>query len=266
MSKYFQVVRNTFQEYLVYRLNFIMWRARTVIQFLLVYFLWLVIFQNNQVVFGYEKAQILTYIFGVWVLRALVLATRTDGVGGEIARGDLSLYLLRPISYIKYWFSRDISDKIFNIGFFIVEAAILIFLLRPPLVFQANLLLILFTLVSIVLAALLLFGLSFLLGLHAFWAPESEWGGSRFLFNIVLEFLSGGLFPLDILPAFLFKFLQILPFSYLIFFPLNVYLGKLTTVQIFQGLVVMGFWLIVINWAIRLVWQRGLKVYSAVGR
>lgn len=168
MRKYFQVVRNTFQEYFVYRLNFIMWRVRTVIQFLLIYFLWSVVFQENQVVFGYDKAQILTYILGVWVLRALVLATRTDGIGLEIARGDLSLYLLRPISYIKYWFSRDISDKIFNIGFFLVEATIIISLLKPPLIFQTNLSLILFTLISVISAVFLLFSISFLLGLLAF--------------------------------------------------------------------------------------------------
>lgn len=266
MKKYIQVLKATLQEYFIYRLNFVMWRVRSVIQLLLLYFLWLVIFQKNQVVFGYDKSQILTYVLGVWALRALVLHTETAEVGGEISRGDLSLYLLRPISYAKYWFSRDLADKIFNIGFFIVEAVILVFLLKPPLVFQTNLLLIFCTLFSIFIGIFLLFNISFLLGLSAFWTPEGEWGGPRFLFNIILDFFSGGLFPLDILPLLLFRFLQILPFPYLLFFPLNIYLGRLNTLQIFQGYLIMIFWLIVSTWLIKIVWQKGLRVYSAVGR
>jgi len=65
MKKYIQVLKATLQEYFIYRLNFVMWRVRSVIQLLLLYFLWLVIFQKDQVVIGHDNSQVLTHDLGV---------------------------------------------------------------------------------------------------------------------------------------------------------------------------------------------------------
>lgn len=265
MKKYWPVFKNTLEEYFAYRLNFVMWRVRTVLQLLVVYFLWLAVFQNQRgEIFGYTQSLLLTYILGTSVLRAVVFSSRTIDVGDEINRGNLTNFLLKPISYFKYWFTRDLADKILNIFFAALELTIIYLLLKPPIFLQTSFLNFSLFVASVGLATLLYFYINFLFGLLAFWTPET-WA-PRFVFFIFLEFFAGGLFPLDILPEFLFNLLIFSPFAYLVFFPLKIYLGQLNPWQIGQGLAVCAFWIVIFYQIVRLIWQKGLMIYSAEGR
>lgn len=265
MRKYWPVFKNTWEEYFTYRLNFVMWRVRTVLQLLVTYFLWWAIFQTREgEIFGYTQSLILTYILGTSFLRAIVFSSRTAEVGDEINRGNLTNFLLKPISYLKYWFTRDLADKLLNISFALFELTAIYFLLRPNLFLQTNFLNLFFFVLAIPLALVLYFYINFLLGLLAFWTPD-VWA-PRFVFLIFLEFFAGALFPLDILPSFLFETLKILPFSYLLFFPLKIYLGQVNFTQIIQGFLISLVWILFFYQLIQFVWRRGLRIYSAEGR
>lgn len=267
MKKYLSVFKISFQQEFVYRLNFIMWRVRNVLQIFLIFFLWNAVFsQPGAVVFGYDRAKILTYVFGILVLRAVVFSARTVDVSGEISSGDLTNYLLKPVSYFKYWFTRDLSSKALNLGFAAVETTILFLILKPVFFLQTNPTLVLAFAISIILAVFLYFHLLFIVNLVAFWMPESGWA-FQFLFMVIIaEFLSGGIFPLDILPLAFQKVIYLMPFPYVLFFPLQVYLGKIATSAIIVGLVTGGLWLVILNLFLRTIWNRGLRRYEAVGR
>lgn len=265
MRKYLQVVIVTLQEYFVYRLNFFLWRFRNVVQLLVLYFLWQAAVPEGAVILGYDQAEILTYVLGTSIIRSFAFSTRSVDVAGHIASGDLSNFLIKPINYLKYWFAKDVADKFLNLVFSVVEIAIVILLLRPPLLLQTNVNFLLFSFLALVIGILLYFYLSFFLSLIAFWTPESPWP-LRFLFTILVEFFSGALFPLDILPPTLFGILKILPFSYFLFFPLDIYLGGLTFSEIILRLLIAVFWLLVFHFGTRLLFQKGIKTYAAWGR
>ena len=131
MGKYLKIFQTSLINGFVYRLNFIMWRVRHVIQFLAVYFLWLAIYADNNQLFGYSRAAMLTYVIGTSVLRSFVLSSRSQTVGVEIASGDLNNYLVKPVSYLKNWLARDLSDKLLNLLFMTFELTLVILLLRP---------------------------------------------------------------------------------------------------------------------------------------
>lgn len=265
MKKYWPVFKNTWEEYFAYRLNFIMWRVRTVLQLLVIYFLWWSIFQNNQSnIFGYTQSLILTYVFGAAFLRAIIFSSRTIDVGDEINQGNLTNFLLKPMSYLKYWFARDLADKILNILFAMVELTVIYFLLRPDIFLQTNFFYLLFFSGSTFLALILYFYINFLFGLFAFWTPEI-WA-PRFIFFIFLEFFAGILFPLDILPHTLLSVLNFLPFSYLLYFPLKIYLGQLDYSQIAFGFLINIIWVAIFYQFVQLIWRKGLRIYAAEGR
>ena len=78
-------------------------------------------------------------------------------------------------------------------------------------------------------------------------------------------FLSGHIFPLDIMPAWLQGALHWLPFSYELFFPIAVFLEKVRGAQLWSGLAAQTGWLL-LTWSIaRLMWWRGVRHYQAVG-
>lgn len=263
MNKYFLIAKITWQEMFTYRLNFVMWRVRMVLLLLTVYFLWLAILPKNGTLFGYTQSLMLTYILGTSLISSIVLSSKTIAVGDDINDGKLSNFLIKPINYFIYWFARDAGDKLMNIMFSVCELVILFFLLHPPVFLQTNFFYIFFALFSTVIALILFFFINLLLGFVGFWTPEI-WA-PRFVFFIIINFFAGSLFPLDILPKQIFSFFQLLPFSYLLYFPLKIYLGQLSNIEVYNGLAVSIFWAIIIYLLLKLTWKKGLKNYTAQG-
>jgi len=266
ISKYLSIIRTSLQEYFIYRLNFALWRVRAVMQLLILYFLWLTAYGGLNNLFGYSASQMLTYILGISLIRSYVLAARlSEGVGAQIITGDISNMLIKPISYIRYIFSRDFSDKFINIFFSSIELIVIMVVLKPPLIFQSNPLLLIGTVIFILVGLTLYFLLNFSLSLSAFWLHGDDWWAPRFIFGIIVDFLAGGLFPIDVLPEAVRQVVMLTPFPYLLFFPMKVYLGQAQTSYILMGFLISGFWIFGLFLFQRWLWQQGLKSYVAAG-
>lgn len=265
MKKYVLIARNMWDQTFTYRLNFIVWRLRVVINLLIMYFLWLAILPSGKQLFGYSQSLMLTYILGTSLLNAIVLASRSGEVGDEINNGDLSNFLLRPISYFSYWFAKDLGDKAMNFAFSVIELSILFFILKPHLFLQHNPFYLIATLLVVISAMILFFYINFFIGLLGFWVNET-WP-IRFIFLvIIIQFFGGGLFPLDILPHTLYTIFQALPFAYLVYFPLKIYLGQLSTMQTLISVGISFVWTFLLYGLVKLLWSKGIKEYTAEGR
>lgn len=267
MNKYLTVFKISFAQEFAYKANFVMWRVRNVFTILLTYFLWSTVFADSSTgLFGYNRTEILTYVFGIMIVRAMVLSARAMDVAGDIANGDLSNYLLKPFSYFKYWLTRDVSSKVLNLMFAVAEFAILFLILKPDFLLQTNIAILISFFIVIVLAMLIYFLMLFLISTIPFWAPELAWGSHFLITVVIVESLSGSLFPINILPEYLYKAVMFLPFPYLIYFPVQVYLGNISGQEFALGISVASFWVMLLALTLKYVWQKGLKVYESVGR
>lgn len=263
MSKYLAVFKICWEQGLVYRLNFVLWRVRSVLQLLLVYFIWWTVFQSSSEAFGYTQSSILTYIMVAALIRAVILSSRAIDVSGQINEGSFSNFLVKPLSVIGYYFSQDLADKLLNITFVMLEIIALLVILRPPLYLQQNWDTLILFILATILGTLLYFNIAFIIGMLTFWM-ENAWA-PIFLVGIILEGFGGGLFPIDIFPQTLANILLLLPFPYLIYFPAKIYLGTLPATEIIKGFVILSFW-VGIGWYLMLrILQKGLKKYSAFG-
>jgi ABC-2 type transport system permease protein len=86
----------------------------------------------------------------------------------------------------------------------------------------------------------------------------------EFYYALSLLF-SGQFVPLTLMPKLIQDIAQFLPFQLLIYFPIQLILGKLSSAQITQGYVTGIIWLIVAITVFNWVWRNGVKRYSAVG-
>ncbi len=266
IGKYFSVFRVSFQQEIAYRFNFLMWRLRNVLQIFLVFFLWDAVFAvPGRELFGYTREQILTYVFLTILVKALVFSARAVDVSGDIARGDLSNHLLKPISYFKYWFTRDVSSKLLNVGFASIEFSVLVLAFKPNLFFQTSISYILLAALSVFIAIFIYFCILFIVSSIPFWMPEGGWG-ANFLLIIVLDFLSGSLFPIDVLPVNVQRFLYFTPFPYMIFFPIQIYLGNFDMTFALQGILTGGIWGMALYLIMKNVWRKGMLSYQATGK
>lgn len=266
MKKYLSIFKISFQQEFAYPINFIMWRVRNIMGVFLVFFLWEAIFVDPQrVIFGYDKAKILTYVFATIFMRAIVISSKTVNVTGDISDGKLSNYLLKPMNFFKYWFSRDAASKVLNLIFSIGEFLLLYLILRPPFFWQESLSNIGLFVASLVLAVVLFFLLILLISSIPLWVPEQSWA-PVFLFFTIIEFLCGGTFPIDVLPQAIQNILYLTPFPYLIFVPIQVYLGKWEALMVGKWFLISIVWVVILSIAVKNVWALGLKSYKSEGR
>lgn len=232
----------------------------------MVFFLWKGIFTSNTSVFGYDQTQMFTYVFMVLIVQTIVLsAPSADNIGSEIASGDLSNYLLKPISYLKFWFTRDLASKLLNFIFGIFEVSLLFLTLKPQIQLPASHLNLVAFVIALILAMLLYFFIATSIRFLAFWSPDNTWP-LAFLAFILIEILAGGVFPLDILPSQLRFLLELTPFPYLLYFPIAIWLGKVSGLSLLQTVISSLAWVVLSFKLNRLIWQQGLKVYAAEGR
>lgn len=263
MRKYWQLIKTSWDNSSVYRLNFVMWRVRVVLGLLTGYFLWIAVYANQKIIFGYTETQMLTYILVASLIQSLVLSTRSIDLAGIINNGDLSNILIKPWSNLKYWFSQDLADKALNMIFSIGEIIILLLLLRPAISLSSGASMLLAIPVLIV-ATLLYYFINYLMGMMGFWTPQI-WA-PRFVLMTLLSFIAGNTFPLDILPDKLRNFINLTPFPYLVYLPTKILLGKVTAIDALHGMTIAGIWTMFFYLLVKYVWKKGLRVYGAEGK
>jgi len=264
LRKYLTVFKLSWERALEYRTNFIFGRIRDFILLTTFYFLWTTVFSGKAQLFGFNQDRILTYIIGAQFLSTFVLSYAMDYIADSIVSGSFSLLLVKPWGHpLLFYFVNRLAIRSLRLISFLLEFAAFWFIFRPSFFQQTSFKFVAATLVALVLTVLLFALIDFIVGLSAFWTLHAY--GPRFALKMALEFTSGRFFPLNILPAFLFKLVNFLPFSFLVFFPLNVYLGRLTPPEVYRGLITQIVWIAVLFVVLKIVWSRGLRRYEAVG-
>ncbi len=262
-ATYAAVVRIAWQRELQERLAFALSRVRGLTILFAVYGLWSALLGEGAAVLDYSRSQILTYALGMGLLRALVLSSTTTQLPFEIAHGRLSDLLLRPIRPLGYWAARDVAAKGLQLASATVEVALFARVAATPLHVPTRLSTWLAFLASLFGATVLYFLMSYGLGLLAFWTSQSQ--GPRFCFELVLEFCAGAYFPIDVLPAGGQALLAALPFPYLIFYPLAVYLDRAGPPAIARTLAMQAVWIGALWLVVAAIWRRGIRTYTAQG-
>jgi ABC-2 type transport system permease protein len=265
MNKYWHVLNVGIQNTLVYRANFLFRSTFSLVPLFATISLWRTVYAGQQgSIAGYALAQMISYYLVVTIVDALTGVTEDDWqIVGEIKDGQISQFLLKPMDYLTYRLCLFGAGRLVFAVCACVPVGLFIFFQRQYFVLPPDAAVWGWFGVSLVLTALLQFLLSYTMALLAFWLLEV----STFIFIVfAFEYIAGGhLFPLDILPPALFKALHFTPFPYQLFFPVNIYLGKVTGAALYQGLLVQACWVVAAYALARFVWSRGVRKYSAVG-
>ncbi len=262
-AKYIAVFRISWQRELEYRFNFILGRLRNILTMLLLYFVWISLTKRTGMFAGYSRDELVTYVFGVNILRAIIQGNQSKQVVIDINEGLFSAYLVMPMSYLLRTFSAELAPRIICFLTSLAEVVLFGLLLQVTFFLQREGILLLLFIASLAMAVVLFFAMSYLISLLAFWSREAM--GPRFLFDWVLEFASGAYFPLDILPAPALAVVQALPFAGIIYLPLQIYLGRLSPAAAAAGILQQALWTGIIGLVLAVAWRRGLKRYTGEG-
>lgn len=261
MHRYLQVFIVTLKEYFAYRLNFVLWRLRVVISSLITLFLWLGVFDSIPTFGHYSKLEMLSYLLYIGLITTLVSSTRTTNLAYEIQSGGIMNVLLKPLSIFAYYATIDVVDKLMNSFFGLIEFFLIVTFLKIPLVLPQDGVVFLFFLLA---AVYISFCINLLLSFIGFWTPE-VWA-PRFLFMMIVYFISGTFFPLDLLPPLLYRIFLFTPFPYLYYLPAKILINGPEPQYIIQQSLSVLVWCAVLFVTTRIVWKKGIRDFSFWGK
>jgi ABC-2 type transport system permease protein len=265
MNKYWHVINIGIQNTLVYRLNFLFRSSFALIPLFATISLWRAIYAGKEGgIAGYTLAQMVSYYLVVTIVDSLTAVTEDDWqIAADIKDGNISQFLLKPMDYLAYRLCLYGAGRLIYTVCAFAPVTVFILFQGQYFALPVDAETVLCFAVSLVLTGLLQFLISFTMALLAFWVLDV----STFIFILyAFEYIAGGhLFPLDVLPAAANQALHFTPFPYLLFFPVNIYLGRVTAAELWQGLFVQACWVVAAYVLARFVWSRGIRKYSAVG-
>lgn len=210
---------------------------------------------------GFGRNDFILYYTVLIVINQLTYPTSTWTTGEGIRSGTISTWLLRPVPVIYEAVASDIAVKIVCLPFVLVLAVILGLVLGVSIPFTGSRILIF--LPVLLMAQVLRFTVTYIMALFAFWTQRID--SLLALVNTFTFIFAGQVAPTVILPGFLKQLAVILPFRYMLGFPIEVLMGKLSPGQLVLGVVVQFVWVVVVVLLYKVVWRSGVKVYTAIG-
>ncbi len=267
VGKYWHVLGIGIQNNLTYRFNFLARTLFGLIPLIAILYLWRTIYSGKgagATVGEYSLSQMISYYLLITIVDALTAVNEDDWqIAADIKDGNISQFLLKPIDYLWYRLCLFFSGRLTYMAVAAIPLVIFVLSLHRYFVLPADWLTLALFAVSVVMTALLQFFISYSLAMLAFWVLEV----STFIFIVfAFEYIaSGHLFPLDILPKGIEQVLYYTPFPYQLYFPVSVYMGRVTGLELARGLLLQVFWVLAAFLIARFAWGRGIQKYSAVG-
>ena len=266
LAKYAKVFNVGAQNTFVYRWNFLLRSIFGIVPLIGTIFLWKAMYgtASEMKLAGYTFSQLILYFAMTVFVENLVTPTEDEWqIAGEIRDGKMSFLLLKPLNYIAYRFTLYASYRLLYTAVLLPGVALIFFFLREHITLPAHA----FTWVAFAastgLAALIQFFIAYSIAMLAFWILEIS--TVVFMVFSVEYFLSGMIFPLDMLPAWLAGIVKWSPFPYEIYFPVQIFMERITGTKMAAGLAVQAFWAVAM-WLLAVgLWRRGIRRYQAVG-
>ncbi len=267
------ILRIALEERLVYRGDFALGTLMRFLPIVTQIFLWWAIFDGtfsdpdgpNAQIQGYRYHDFVAYYLLTMLSRAFSsMPALASGIAQQIRDGEVKKFLIQPVDWLGFLLLSRVAHKVAYYSVAIGPFALVFFLCRdffqsgwPPLpIFAAYV-------STLVMAFLLGYFLEATIGLIGFWFLEVS--SLLFVYMLFSFFLSGHMFPLDMLPEPWLTIVRYLPLQYLAYFPSAVFLGKVEGVELVRGLLLEAFWVVFFIVTSRLLLHRGLKRYSAYG-
>ena len=261
------ILRISLEERFVYRGDFALGTLMRFLPIITQVFLWGAIFaaSGNNAIQGYTANAVVAYYMLTMISRAFSsMPGLCSGIALQVRDGEIKKYLIQPIDLLGFLLITRVAHKLCYYAIAIIPFTMVFYLCRG---FFENgwpeaTVLVAYGL-ALTMGFLLGFFIEASLGLVSFWFLEVT--SLVFVYNLLNFFLSGHMFPLDLLPEWAGQMVRLLPFQYLAYFPAAVFLGRIEQDELWFGLGVEACWLLAFVVLSRVMLNRGIHRYSGFG-
>jgi len=266
------IFRIAMAERLAYRGDFMFGTLMRFLPVITQIFLWWSIFEsisptdpNAGRLLGFSFRDMVAYYLLTMVGRAFSsMPGLSSSIAIKIRDGEIKKFLVQPVELVSFLFWSRVAHKV---AYFTVATIpfIIVFVVCRDFfpVGLPNVWTMLAFILSLFLSFMLGFYLEACIGLVGFWMLEVS--SLLFVYMLFQFFLSGHMFPLEILPEPWFTIINFLPLKYLAYFPAAVALGKVQGTALVVDLLMLVGWTIFFAILSQVLYRLGLKRYSGFG-
>ncbi len=272
IATWWTILRIALEERFVYRGDFALGTLMRFLPIITQIFLWWAIFDslkeqdpNQTTLVGYSFPDMVAYYLLTMLGRAFSsMPGLASTIAKQVREGEIKKFLIQPVDMLGFLFLGRVAHKLAYYSVAFLPFALVFFLCRdyftagwPSL---PNLLAFVATLVM---SFVIGFYLESCIGLIGFWMLEVS--SLLFVYMLFSFFLSGHMFPLDMIPQPWATIVGYLPLKYLAFFPAAVFLEKVEGWALVRELALEFVWMLFFIFLARWMFARGVKRYSGFG-
>jgi len=259
---YAQQFKTTFASMVQYRASLVIWMISHVLEPLVYLLVWSAVsYTGGGSVGDYTTREFAAYFIVLMLVNHVTYTWIMYEFEYRVREGTFSVALLKPVHPIHSDIADNISSKLITLPLMMLIALGLAAMFHPLL--SPSMWAIVAAVPVLILAFMVRFLLEWTLAQSAFWTTRVS--AINQIYFVLVLFLSGQIAPLALFPAPIQLVAAILPFRWMIGFPVELLLGRLSPLQIVTGLGAQAVWLAIGFALFRIVWRAGIRVYSAVG-
>ncbi len=254
----------TYKEWAAYRSHMLLSLFVGPAFFLAQAFIWRSLYAGHQVLGGFTHEEMLRYYGTAAVITYLVMDFADWNLQMLVRTGRFLTFALRPVSHRWFALSQKVGHRALGFLFefvpvwlvFALGFRVRVWPVRP-----------LWAVLSVALSFLMMFLVNYSVGVLSFWLTRTD--GLRAMLRLTRDLLAGTLVPLSLFPVAVQKAMLFLPFQFISYAPVRVFLGSyqlggvelsLPAVVGCQALAVLGMWILS-----GLLFRLGIRRYTGVG-
>jgi len=223
---------------------------------LIQYYLWTTVLEKRPSIGSYSLRDLLTHVLLARVLSAFLQMNVDSEIGNRIRKGSIATDLLKPVNLQISTFLESLGGSLVGLILVTIPAYVILLgleLICPPY----DLLSFSCFIMSVVLAYALLFSVSYIFGLLAFWT-KTGWGLSD-VKDALLLFFSGSFLPVELYPRWLRTIAEALPFRSIADTPIRLYMGGVEPKVVLELLLQQLVWTIFLLGLGKLLWSAAMR-------
>jgi ABC-2 type transport system permease protein len=210
---------------------------------------------------GFTAGDFAAYFTVLMIVNQLTFTWHFFFFEWRVRNGFFSPVLLRPVHPIHNDVAENLTFK--GLTFTVVAPVAILLVIGFGATADTQPWHVLAFLPALVLAMVLRFLIEWTLALAAFWVTRTAALNEAYF--VAVLFLSGQVAPLALFPPIVQTIAYLLPFRWIISFPIETALGRLGPTDVLLGYGAQALWIGAALLLLRVTWRSGIRRYSAVG-
>jgi len=261
IKKYWAIFAIGIKEAINYRAELLLWSTIDAMPLVAMVVIWLSAFENGGTIAGYTQSLLIAYYIAGYVFQDLTGSHFEEDMLKQIQSGRIATHLVKPLSLKRHLVTNELSWRFMSALVAVMPVIVLVTLftnIMPP-VHTIHLLIL-----PILLFAYLMESIYSLMVLSMGFVFEQA--KSLMHLKWMLGWLfSGSMIPFEFMPQWLSQIAELLPFKFRYYLPVQIYFGNIQGISILYQFGLEIIWFLVLLFFMRLLWNKNLKKFTAVG-